>query len=166
VSKKLKVERLLHWVAKLRIVQLKIKCPSLKQSILVAFDSHNLYKFCTNILTAHSSGAFGGCPALWYFLRDVAINLNSRRKDYRYSENSKAFVQAIKVYEARRTCDLFALNYSGPSYNTMKKENKKGIQHVSDEHREFLVTIVDIYKDALGTQRGCESVERRDSRKR
>lgn len=68
VSSKLRSERLLYRAAKLQIVQLKVKRPTLKESALAASSEHNVYKFCTQILAAHRSGAFGGRPALWNFL--------------------------------------------------------------------------------------------------
>jgi len=119
-----------HWAAKLRIAQLKIKRPTLKKLAMAASNNHNVYKFFGDILRAHRTGAFGGRPALWDFMRDIAANLNRRKDGFRFSENSKALAQAMKVYGGRRMCDLFALNYNGPSYNTVKRENKKGIQHV------------------------------------
>ena len=45
-------------------------------------------------------------------------------------------------------CDLFALNYSGPIYNTIKRDNKKCIQHVSGEHGETFAIVAKILKDA------------------
>ena len=148
VSKKLKIERLYHWAAKLRIIQLKVKCPSLKESAIDASSECNLYKLCGDILNAHRSGAFGGKPTLWDFMRDIATNLNRRKEGVRFSENSKALAQAMKVYGGRRMCDLFALNYSGPSYSTIKRGNKKGIQHVLGEHGEIFAAVAEIYKDA------------------
>lgn len=148
VSKKLRSERLYHWAAKLRIVQLKIKRPTLKEMVMAASNEYNVYKFCGDILSAHRSGAFGGRPALWDFMRDVVANLNRRKQGFQFSENSKAMAQAMKVYGGRRMCDLFALNYCGPSYNTMKTDAKKGVQHVPGEHSEIFAALVEIYKDA------------------
>lgn len=147
MSKQLKIERLHHRAAKLRITQLKVKRPTLKESAIAASNEHNLYKFCGDILSAHRSGAFRGRLALWDFMRDVAANLN-RKEGFRFSENSKALAQAMKVYGGRRMCDLFALNYSGLSYSTIKRDNKKGIQHVSGEHGEIFAAVAEIYKDA------------------
>lgn len=72
---------------------------------------------------------------------------------FKFFDNSKALAQAMKVYEGRRMCDLFALNYNGPSYSTIKKknlcrDNKKKIQPVTDEHGEIFVVVIEIYKDA------------------
>lgn len=46
---------------------------------------------------------------------------------FKFFDNSKALAQAMKVYEGRRMCDLFALNYNGPSYSTIKKKIFVGI---------------------------------------
>lgn len=73
VSKKLRAERLYHWAAKLRIVQFKIRRPTLKESAFATSTEHNLYKFCTNILAAHRSGTFGGRPALWDFCKKLLL---------------------------------------------------------------------------------------------
>lgn len=45
------------------------------------------------------------------FLQEVAANLNRRKEGFRYSDNSKALAQPMKVYGGQRMCDLFALNY-------------------------------------------------------
>jgi hypothetical protein len=68
ISKELKIERLYHWAAKLRIIQLKVKCPSLKESAVAASNESNSYKLCGDILNAHRSDAFGGKPTLWDFM--------------------------------------------------------------------------------------------------
>ena len=148
VSKKLKTERLYHWATKLRIVQLKAKCPILKESAAVASNEQNLYKFYGNILGAHRLGAFGGRPTLWDFMHDVAANLNRRKEGFRFSKNSNRLAEAMKVYGGRRMCDLFALNYARPSYSTITRDNKKGIQHVPSKYGEIFAPIVEIYKDA------------------
>ena len=69
-----------HCAAKLRIAQLKVKRLTLKEQALFASNEHNLFKFCSGILHAHRSGAFGGRPTLWDFMRDIAANLNCRKK--------------------------------------------------------------------------------------
>ena len=121
-----------------------MKRPTLKEFAIAASNESNLYGFCGNILNAHRSGAFGGKPTLWDFMRDVAANLNCRKEGVRFFENSKALAQAMKVYERKRMCDLFTLNNSGPCYNTIKKN----IQHVWGGHGEIFVAIAKIYKDA------------------
>ena len=45
-------------------------------------------------------------------------------------------------------CDLFSFNYSGPSYSTIKRDNKKGIQHVAGEYGDIFASVANIYKDA------------------
>lgn len=100
--------------------------PSLRQAARAASNKeNNLINFCNNVFVAHKSGAFGGKPALWDFMRDVAGNLNKGNKENRYFENTKAFSQAMKIYGDRRMCDLFALNVAGPNYKTIQKKNKK-----------------------------------------
>jgi len=54
----------------------------------------------------------------------------------------------MKVYGGRRMCDLFALKYACLSYSTIKRDNKKEIQHVPSEHGELFIAIEDIFKDA------------------
>lgn len=43
-----------------------------------ASSDNNIIKFCTNIISAHRTGAFGGKDALWDFVKDVAANLNRK----------------------------------------------------------------------------------------
>ena len=94
--------------------------PTLREFALASSNEHNVYKLCTDILWAHRTGSLGGRPVLWDFLQDVASNLNRKMQGNRYSENSKALAQTMKVYGGRRMYDLFALNYAGPGYNTIQ----------------------------------------------
>jgi hypothetical protein len=110
-----KLHKLYHWAAKRRIIQLKIKHPILKEAAQSAIQSHDLLKFCQNIIAAHRTGAFGGKGVLWDFMKDVACNLNIKKQGYRFSQNSLCFAQAMKVYGRRRICDLHSLTYMGPS---------------------------------------------------
>jgi len=50
----------------------------------------------------------------------------------------------MKVYRSRRICDLFALNFAGPNYKTIKKENQKGVQFVHGEHLEIFAAVAQI----------------------
>lgn len=148
ITKKLKLEKMYHWAAKARIVQLRVKRPTLKEVAKEASSQHYLLKFCNDIISAHRSGAFGGKPVLWDFMRDVASNLNRTKQGYRFSSNTKSFSQAMKIYGGRRMCDLFSLNFFGPTLNTTKRENKKGVQFISGEHASIFASVAQIYKDA------------------
>ena len=81
----------------------------------------------------------------------MVANLNHKKEGFRYSQNSKALVQVMKVYGGRKMCNLIAFNYCRPSYSTVKRDNKKSIQHVAGEHGDIFVVIVEIYKDAKAT---------------
>jgi hypothetical protein len=86
----------------------------------------------------------GGKPPLW----DVATNLNKKKGGCRYSENTKAFAQTMKIYGGRRMCDFFTLNFVGPSWNIMKSENQKGVQFPPGEHRQVFQSVVEAYRQA------------------
>jgi len=148
VARKYRFERLQHWVTRATMTQLKVKRPTLRDMAKNANSDHNVHKFCQNILNAHRTGAFGGKPALWDFIEDVAQNLNRDDRGNRYSGNSKCFAQAMKVYGGRRMCDLFALNFAGPTYSTIKEDLKKGVQFVPGEHSEMFGAVARIYADA------------------
>ena len=45
-------------------------------------------------------------------------------------------------------CNLFALNFAGPSYSSLKRENKKGVKFVAREHVVLFDCISNIYRDA------------------
>lgn len=45
-------------------------------------------------------------------------------------------------------CDLFHLNFAGPSFTFIKRDIKKGVQFRPGEHKEIFVAIFEIYKDA------------------
>jgi hypothetical protein len=54
--------------------------PSLKASSLECLKRKDVFQFCSNILFTHHKNAFGGKLALWDFLKDVARNLNRKKK--------------------------------------------------------------------------------------
>jgi len=64
MRRKLQTEKLLHLSARARIVQLKVKRPSLRELAREVGRGHNVIKFCHSIINAHRLGAFGGKPAL------------------------------------------------------------------------------------------------------
>ena len=148
LTKKLKTEQMQHWSAKARIAQLKVSRPTLRKSAKRATAEHNVYKFCTDILLAHRTGAMGGKPALWDFLKNVANNLNHKKQGARWSRNSLAFSQAMKMYGGRRMCDLFSLNFASPNYSSTKRVNQKGDQFVPGEHIDIFWSVAQIYKEA------------------
>lgn len=53
---------------------------------------HNVYKFYTDIVSAHRIGAMGGKPPLWDFLKDVANNINHKKQGFHWSSKSLAFL--------------------------------------------------------------------------
>lgn len=99
-----------------------MKHPTLGGKKKNSIDEYNVYKFCHNILNAHQMKVFGGKHALWDFIQDIARHLNRSDKGYRYS---KCFAQVMKVYSAKQMCVLFALNFIGPSFSTIKRCLKK-----------------------------------------
>ena len=148
LRRKLKAEKLLHFSIRARIVQLKVKRPSLRELARDASGSHNALKFCHSILNAHRCGAFGGKPALWDFLHDVAQNVSRDDRGNRYSENTRCLGEVMKVYGGRRMIDMFALNFAGPSYSQVKQDVKKGVQFVPGEHLHIFASVAEIYRDA------------------
>jgi hypothetical protein len=151
LAKKHREEKARHWLMKAKVVQLKVSHRGLKLSAIESFNRKDVLSFCNNILAAHSTNAFGGKPALWDFLRDVATNLNRVRQGHRFSKNSKSFAQAMRIYGGKRMCDLFSLNFGGPSYDCAKRENKKGVQFIAGEHSSVFATVVEIYREAKKT---------------
>jgi hypothetical protein len=79
ITKKIRVERAYSTHHKRRLAQLKMFRPLLKQLRMTGDDGNDILKFCTNIVSVHRTSAFGGKPALWDFMKDVATNLNRRR---------------------------------------------------------------------------------------
>jgi hypothetical protein len=71
-------------------------------------------------------------------MQDVPKNLNRKKRGFKFSTNSKSFLEAIKVYSSCHMCDLFLLNYMGPLLSTTKKENWKGIMFVFGEQTKVL----------------------------
>jgi hypothetical protein len=149
ITKKYRIERAYHAHNRRRVSQLKMFRPLLKQLVGIGDPATDVLKFCTNIVAAHRTSAFGGKPALWDFMKDVATNLNRKKQGFRFSTNSKSFAQTVKIYGGRRMCDLFSLNFVGPTYMTVKRENQKGVQFVPGEHREVFRCVAEIYKCAM-----------------
>ena len=79
------------------------------------------------------------------------MNLNRVRQGHRFSKNTKSYAEAMKIYGGRRMCDLFALNYAGPSYSSIKRENKKGVKFIAGEHEALFAQISNIYVEAKKT---------------
>lgn len=148
LGRKFREERAMRWSMKARVVQLKMAKHGLRLSAQENFNRKDVLSVCNNILAAHRTNAFGGKPALWDFLRDVANNLNRQKQGHRFSNNSKSFCQAMKVYGGRRMCDLFSLNFAAPSYSTVKRENIKGVRFVAGEHPLIFQSVARIYREA------------------
>jgi hypothetical protein len=60
-------------------------------------------------------------------MKDVTRNSTRKKQGWRFSANTKSFMQAMKIYGGRRMCDLFTLNFAAPSFNTIRRENRKGV---------------------------------------
>jgi len=96
----------------------------------------------------HRIRAFGGKDGLWDFMKDVASNLNRKDSRKRYNENTKCFSQAMRIYGGHCLCDLFAFNSVGPSFDSFRRESRKGVLFVSREHTKIFQSVVSIYIDA------------------
>jgi hypothetical protein len=55
----------------------------------------------------------------------------------------------MKMYGGRRMVDLYSLNMYGPSYDTIKRENKKRVHFVPGEHRDIFRCVADIFRRAM-----------------
>ena len=77
-------------------------------------------------------------------MKDIAANLN--RKDFGnwYSENTKSFSQAMRIYSGQRLYDLFALNFAGPSFDSIWKESRKDVMFISGEYAKIFKSIATI----------------------
>ena len=123
--------------------------PSLRKRSKQVEGEHGVLNFCHSIIAAYRTGAFGGKPALWEFLQDVAKNLNTKKNAHWYSKNNKAFTKAMKIYGGRRMADLFSLNFYSLSYDTISRANKKEVDFVSKEPRKIFQCVADIYSKAM-----------------
>lgn len=63
-----------------------------------------------------------------------ARSLNRSTKGFQFSDNSRSFAKAMKIYGGRRMVDLYSLYMYGLSYGTIKKDNKNGVHFVLGEH--------------------------------
>ena len=50
-------------------------------------------------------------------------------------------------------CDLFQLNFVGPSYKTAKRSNAKGVKFILGEHAHIFKGVAEIYKEAKSMYR-------------
>lgn len=132
------------------VCQLKITRPTLREAAAECENRRDVLKLCNNIILAHKTKAFGGKAALWDFIVDVGNNLNKKSaKGNRFSSNTAAFAQTVKLYGGRRLTDLFSLNLAGPSLSTVKLANKKGVQFVGGFRPEIFSAVASIYKNAI-----------------
>ena len=46
-------------------------------------------------------------------------------------------------------CNLFALNYVGPSFSSIKRQNKKSICFIAGEHSVLFIQVAKIYENAM-----------------
>lgn len=83
---------------------------------------------------------------MWDFLKDVAPDLNKKDSGNRYSENTKCFGQTMRIYG--QLCDLFAFNFARPSFDSIRRESRKGVIFVGGEHADIFKSIAKIYRDA------------------
>jgi hypothetical protein len=89
--------------------QLKITRPTLREAVAECENRRDVLKLCNNIILAHKTKVFGGKTTLWDFFVDVGNNLNKKSaKGNRYSSNTVAFAQTLKLYGGRRLTDLFS----------------------------------------------------------
>jgi hypothetical protein len=79
ITKKYRIERAFHAHNRRRVAQLKMCKPLIKELQKTGDVQIDLMKFYTNIVSAHRTSAFGGKPALWDFMKDVARNLNRKK---------------------------------------------------------------------------------------
>ena len=120
----------------------------MRESANNASSYNNLIKFCNNIISAHRIRAFGGKDGLWDFMKDVAANLNRKKEGNRYSEITKCFSHAMRIYGGRRLCDLFALNFVGPNFDSIRRDSRKEVMFVAGEHADISKCVASIYLDA------------------
>jgi hypothetical protein len=55
----------------------------------------------------------------------------------------------MKIFGGRRMCDLFSINFHGPTLSTIKRQNAKGVQFVPGEHANIFKAVASIYKAAM-----------------
>jgi len=58
------------------------------------------------------------------------------------------FAQAMKIYGGKHMCNLFALNFGGPSYDTIRRKNWKGVQFITSKHVALFSYVTNIYREA------------------
>ncbi len=135
-------------MTKVQLTQLKMKKMSLRESSKECLHQKDILKFCNNIISAHRTGAFGGKPALWEFLKDVGQNLNREKHGHRYSKTTRALTQAIQLYGGSRVTNFMTLNLTGQSSSSIRREMNKGVIFIAGEHESIFKSVASIYKNA------------------
>jgi hypothetical protein len=54
----------------------------------------------------------------------------------------------MKIFGGRRMCDLFSLNYAGPNFSTIRRQNQKGVHFMPGKHASIFKAVAEIYKAA------------------
>ncbi len=57
----------------------------------------------------------------------------------------------MQIYGGRRLCDLFSLNFAGPSFDSIRRESRKGVAFVAGEHVDIFKYLASVYIDAKAT---------------
>jgi hypothetical protein len=151
LGQKIREERALHWTIRARVAELKISTRGLRLGVEENFNRKDVLSFCNNILAVNRTNAFGGKPALWDFLRDVANNLNCKKQEHCFSKNTKSFCQAIKVYGGCCMYDLFSLNFEALSFSLVKRHNKRGVRFIAGEYAAIFQCVANIYVEEKAT---------------
>ncbi|CAM6105892.1 unnamed protein product [Calypogeia fissa] len=136
-----------------KLLMLQAKVPKLRDICGEAANQKNVNKFCTSIMLAHKSGAFGGRAAVWDMLTDIVSNLNKKQQGKRYKKGTMLLCQTLYLHGGRRVVDCLASNGIGPSLNTLQR-GRRGMPvfragiHV--EQFKFIASVYSKLKIRLG----------------
>lgn len=134
------------WWANRRIASLSVRVRSLTEANMESLQRKDVRRFCNNVVEAHRLGKFGGKPALWNFLQDVAQNLVRTRQGNRFKDTSKATFEIVKMWGGPRLHEFLGKNLGGPSISTTKRAGRKVVSFSPGEHDYIFQNIAEIYE--------------------
>lgn len=135
------------WSAKAHIAVLSVRLRTLREASMESLNRKDVKRFCNNIVEAHRLGKFGGKPALWDFLQDVATNMSRPKAGKRYSANTKALFEVARMWGGPRLHDFLAANLNGPSLSTTKRGQRLATQFLPGIHGYIFDAIAEIYQN-------------------
>lgn len=106
---------------KAKVAILSVRIRTLREASMQSLIRKDIQRFCNNIIEAHRLGKFGGKATLWEFLQDLVQSMIRSSLGRRYTENTKAIFEVVRMWGGPRLHNFLSSNLNGPSLSTTKR---------------------------------------------